>query len=246
MPTNITVTNPASNEIVVSSSYLQSQGSVSRLGSSQIEHTSATNALVDDIFFKFYRCSDAGGTKTYSALDVSGSIADSTIESRFLTMLFTQYYGDSTIVSDIGGPFPDIAERLSGVETPTNPLSASLTMTPSAAKGNYVEFVGMGLSSFIGANYINGDTSFRATAVWGTRVGQVHLTDVDPLNSPNALYDNSDSGCWQFDDFNCDGIIVYTNLASGAFFSAGLSCWSQMLCVWPIGSLTLLVYTSSP
>src|SRR6056300_1205128 len=103
MPTNITVTNPASNEIVVSSSYLQSQGSVSRLGSSQIEHTSATNALVDDIFFKFYRCSDAGGTKTYSALNVSGSIADSTIESQFLTMLFTQYYGDSTIVTDIGG-----------------------------------------------------------------------------------------------------------------------------------------------
>jgi len=239
MPTNITVTNPASNEIVVSSSYLQSQGSVSRLGSSQIEHTSATNALVDDIFFKFYRCSDAGGTKTYSALNVSGSIADSTIESQFLTMLFTQYYGDSTIVTDIGGSFPDIAERLSGVENPTTPLADALRMTSSEAKGNYVEFVGMGLSSFIGANYINGDTSFRPTAVWGTRVGQVHLTDVDPLNSPNALYDNSDSGCWQFDDFNCDGIIVYTNLASGAFFSSGLSCWSQMLCVWPILADTL-------
>ena len=239
MPTNITVTNPASNEIVVSSSYLQSLGSVNRLGSSQIEHTSATNALVDDIFFKFYRCSDTSGTKTYSALDVSASIADSTIESRFLTMLFTQYYGDSTIVSDIGGSFPDIAERLNGVNLPTNPLSSTLTMTPSGAKGNYVEFVGMGLSSYIGANFINGDSPDRPAAVWGTRVGQVHLTDVDPLNSPNALYDNSDTGCWQFDWFNCDGIIVYTNLASGAFFASGLSCWSQMLCVWPILADTL-------
>ncbi len=50
MPTFVTVTNPASNEIVVSSSYLQGAGSVNRLGPSQIEHTSATNALVNDMF----------------------------------------------------------------------------------------------------------------------------------------------------------------------------------------------------
>ena len=54
------------------------------------------------------------------------------------------------------------------------------------------------------------------------------------------MYDNSDSGCWQFNDyFNADGIIVYTNLLGGAFSNAGLSCWSQMLCVWPILADTL-------
>jgi hypothetical protein len=42
MPTLVTVTQPASNEIILSSSYLQAQGSVARLGASQIEHTSAT------------------------------------------------------------------------------------------------------------------------------------------------------------------------------------------------------------
>jgi len=239
MPTNITVTNPASNEIVVSSPFLQGLGSVNRLGSSQIEHTSATNALVGDIFFKFYRCSDTSGTKVYSALDVSSAIADSTIESRFLTMLFTQYYSNNTIVNDIGGSFPDLAERLNGVESPATNLATSLTMTPSAARGNYVEFVGMGLGSWIGANFINGDSVNQASAVWGTRVGQVHLTTTDPLASPNALYDNSDAGCWQFDWFNCDGIIVYTNLLGGAFFAPGLSCWSQLLCVWPILASTL-------
>jgi hypothetical protein len=243
MPTNITVTNPASNEIVVSSSYLQGAGSVNRLGASQIEHTSATNALSNDIFFKFYRCSDTGGTKVYSALDISASIADSNIESQFLTMLLTQYYGDSIIVNDIGGSFSDIAERLSGIAvgSQTTNLSSTLTMTPSGARGNYVEFVGMGLGSWIGANFINGDSINRATPVWGTRVGQVHLTTVDPLSTPiDALYDNSDSGCWQFNDwFNSDGIIVYTNLLGGSFSAQGLSCWSQLLCVWPILADTL-------
>lgn len=239
MPTFVTVTQPANNEIVVSSSYLQSAGSVNRLGASQIEHTSSTNALINDIFFKFYRCEDTGGTKNYSALDVSGAISNSTIESQFLTMLLTQYYGDSLIVNDISGPFPDIAERLSGA-TITNPLATSLTMTPSAEKGNYVEFVGMGIGSWIGANFINGGSINRATPVWGNRVGQVHLTTVDPLSSPNALYDNSDSGCWNFNDwFSADGIIVYTNLLGGAFFAPGLSVWSQLLCVWPILADTL-------
>ena len=239
MPTFVTVTNPASNEIVVSSSYLQGAGSVNRLGASQIEHTSSTNALINDIFFKFYRCNDTTGTKVYSALDVSGAIADSTIESQFLTMLLTQYYGDSIIVNDIGGSFPDIAERLSGSAI-TNPLSTTLTMTPSAERGNFVEFVGMGLGSWIGANYINGGSINRSTPVWGNRVGQVHLTTIDPLNSPNAIYDNTDGGCWQFDSyFNCDGIIVYTNLLNGAFSAQGLSCWSQLLCVWPILADTL-------
>lgn len=240
MPTLVTVTNPAVNEIVVSSSYLQSAGSVNRLGPSQIEHTSATNALVDDIFFKFYRCDDSSGSKVYTPLDVSFAISNVTIENQFLTMLFSQYYGDSIFVNDIGGSFIDIAERLNGVETPTTPLQTSLTM-PSASS-NYVEFVGMGLSSWVGANYINGGSVGRPAEVWGTRVGQVHLTDVDPTVSPvNALYDNADGGCWQFSDFNTDGIIVYTNLLSGgAFFAPGLSVWSQMLCVWPILADTLL------
>jgi hypothetical protein len=239
MPTFVTVSTPATNEIVVSSSYLQSAGSVNRLGASQIEHTSSTNALINDIFFKFYRCSDAGGTKVYTPLDVSASIGNSTIESQFLTILLSQYYGDSLIVNDIGGPFPDLAERLSGA-TITNPLATSLTMTPSGERGNYVEFVGMGLGSWIGANFINGGSINRATPVWGNRVGQVHLTTVDPLNSPNALYDNSDSGCWNFNDwFNTDGIIVYTNLLGGAFSAPGLSVWSQLLCVWSILADTL-------
>lgn len=230
----ITVTNPSSNEIVVSSTYLENLGSVNRLGASQIAHTSATNAMVDDIFFKFYTCDDSGATKSYSALDISSSIADATIKSRFLTMLFTQYYGNNTIVTEIGGSFPDIAERLSGtpVGDQTTDLSNSLTMPASTA--NFVEFVGMGLGSYVGANYINGNSSGRVSSVWGTRVGQVHLTSVDPTSSPNALYDNTDSGCWNFNSYNCDGIIVYTNLFSGAFFASGLSCWSQLLCVWPI------------
>ena len=99
-------------------------------------------------------------------------------------------------------------------------------MTPSGNRGNYVEFVGMGVGSWVGANFINGDSINRATPLWGTRVGQVHLTTTDPLSSPiEALYDNSDSGCWQFNDyFNADGIIVYTNLLGGAFSNPGLSC----------------------
>jgi hypothetical protein len=240
MPTLVTVTNPAVNEIVVSSSYLQSAGSVNRLGPSQIEHTSATNALVDDIFFKFYRCDDSSGSKVYTPLDVSFAISNVTIENQFLTMLFSQYYGDSIFVNDIGGSFIDIAERLNGVVTPSTPLQSTLTM-PSASS-NYVEFVGMGLSSWVGANYINGGSVGRPTALWGNRVGQVHLTSTDPTVTPvNALYDNADSGCWQFSDFGTDGIIVYTNLLSnGAFFAPGLSVWSQMLCVWPILADVLL------
>ena len=239
MPTLVNVTNPSVNEIVVSSSYLQGVGSVNRLGASQIEHTSATNALTGDIFFKFYRCVDSSGSKVYSALDVSSAISNATVENRFLTMLLPQYYNDSILVNDIGGSYVDIAERLSGVVTPTTPLSSTLSMPSSSS--NFVEFVGMGLSSWVGANYINGGSSGRSTSVWGTRVGQVHVTNIDPTVSPvNAIYDNSDSGAWQFSaDFNTDGIIVYTNLAGSAFVSSGLSCWSQLLCVWPILASTL-------
>lgn len=236
---NITITTPAVNEILVSSSYLINLGQTNRLGPSQIEHTSTTNALIGDIFFKFYRCVDVGGIKTYSALDISSAIADSAVESRFLTMLFTQYYGDSSTVSEIGGSFPDLAERLSGVESPTTNLAATLTM-PSQSS-SYLEFVGMGLSSWVGANYINGESSGRSSALWGTRAGQVHITGLDPLDSSiSKVYDNSDSGCWQFDStFNCDGIIVYTNMMGGAFTNPGLSVWSQILCVWPILASTL-------
>ena len=44
MPSLVTVTTPALDEIVVSSSYLQGVGEVERLGASQIEHTSARNS----------------------------------------------------------------------------------------------------------------------------------------------------------------------------------------------------------
>ena len=188
MPTFVTVTTPVVNEIVVSSSYLQGVGAVNRLGASQIEHTSATNTLSNDIFFKFYRCTDTWGTKTYSNIDIRASIQNSTIESRFLTMLFSQYYFDNLIVNDIGGSFPDLAERLSGVVTPSTNLSSTLTMTPTGNRGNYVEFVGMGVGSWVGANFINGDSVNRATPLWGTRVGQVHLTTTDPLVSSNRSF----------------------------------------------------------
>jgi len=239
MPTLVTVTQPESNEIVLSSSYLEAQGSVARLGASQIEHTSATNALVDDIFFKFYLCNDSIGEKLYLPLDVSAAVSDPTVLNQFLTMLFTQYYGDSTFVADIGGAFIDIAERLSGSVTSTN-LSETLTV-PDSASTSYVEFVGMGVGSYVGANYINGGTGERPSQVWGTRVGQVHVTAIDPLASPKqeSLYDNTDSGCWQFSDYGCDGIIVYTNISGSATFAPGLSVWSQLLCTWPIIAETL-------
>lgn len=234
MPTNITVTNPSSNEIVVSSTYLQNLGSVNRLGDSQKEHTSNTNALTGDIFFKFYLCNDSLGSKTYSPLDISSAISNSTVENRFLTMLFPQYYNDSTIVSDIGGAYVDIAERLSGVVTPSTNLSTTLTL-PASGSTDYVEFVGMGMGSYVGATYINGGTAERPTPLWGTRIGQVHLTSIDPTDSPvNAIYDNADRGCWNFSDYGCDGYIVYTNFFSTAFSARGQSAWSQMLCVWPI------------
>lgn len=235
MPTNITVTNPTSNEIVVSSSYLQNLGAVSRLGASQIEHSpSSTISLNEDIFFKFYLCSDTLGTKSYFPLDVSSAISNSTVQNRFLSMLFPQYYNDSTIVADIGGAYIDIAERLSGVNPPTNPLATTLSI-PASASTNYVEFVGMGLGSYVGANFINGGSTDRPSQFWGTRVGQVHITSIDPTSSPvNAIYDNSDNGCWKFSDYGCDGYIVYTNLTSTAFSSPSLACWSQLLCVWSI------------
>ena len=166
MPTFVTVTTPAVNEIVVSSSYLQGVGAVNRLGASQIEHTSATNTLSNDIFFKFYRCTDTGGTKTYSNIDIRASIQNSTIESRFLTMLFSQYYFYNLIVNDIGGSFPDIAERLSGVVTPSTNLSSTLTMTPSGNE-KLCRVLGMGVGSWVGANFINGDSVNRATPLWG-------------------------------------------------------------------------------
>jgi hypothetical protein len=235
---SVTITTPANNHIVVSSTRAQGLGSVNRIGPAQIARTSSTNAMIGDIFFKFYRCDDSSGSKVYTALDVSSAIANSTIQSRFLTMLMIQYYQDTTIVNDIGGSFPDLAERLSGVGTPTTNLATSITMPGSSA--NFVEFVGMGLGSYVGAEFINGNSTERASSVWGTRVGQVHLTDVDPTVSPvNALYDNSDAGCWSFDRYNCDGIIVYTNLFGSAFSASGASCWSQMLCVWPILASTL-------
>lgn len=233
MSNHVTVTTPANNHIVVSSSLAQSIGQVSRLGEAQIARTTSTNAMTGDIFFKFYRCDDSSGSKVYTALDVSTAIADSTVKANFLTMLMIQYYQYSSIVSDIGGSFGDLAERLSGLAVTSVNLATTLTMP--ASNTNFVEFVGMGLGSYVGAEFINGNSTERGSSVWGTRVGQVHVTDVDPTVSPvNALYDNSDSGCWSFSRYNCDGIIVYTNMFGNAFSSPGGGCWSQMLCVWPI------------
>ena len=238
MPSLVTVTQPANNEILVSSSYLQGLGSYGRIGASQIEHTTETNELTGDIFFKFYTCNDSTGSKVYSALDVSSAISNATIENRFLTFIFSQFYNDPTFVADIGGAMIDISERLSGSGTLTNNLAANLTMPSAADNPNYLEFVSMGVGSFVGATYINGDNSIPNTlgSLRGTRVGQIHMTSVDPLASPTqeSLYDNSDSGCWQFSDYGVEGIIVYTNLFGGAFDQAGLDIWSQLLCVYPI------------
>jgi hypothetical protein len=242
MPTLVTVSQPANNEILVSSAYLQGLGVTSRLGESQIEHTGQGRglALTGDIFFKFYTCNDSSGSKVYSALDVSSAISNATIENRFLSLLFTQYSNDAAFVADVGGAMVDIAERVTGSGSLTNNLAATLTLPAAASNPNYLEFVDMGLSSYFGATYINGDNNIANTrpSLRGTRVGQVHVTGVDPLSSPvDAKYDNSDTGCWQFSDYNTEGIIVYTNLVGERnpnFELNGLSVWSQFLCVYPI------------
>jgi hypothetical protein len=227
------------NTITVNSTYAQGLGAVARLGSAQREFTSNTVALVSDIFFKFYSCDDSTGTKVYSPIDVT-SLSATAIE-RFLTMVFLNYYSDSTIVnflSTTANSFSPLAQRLSGVVTPDVPLASTLTMPANTS--NFVEFVGMGLGSYFGAKYVNdGVAGFPPGSVWGTRVGQVHITSTDPLGPApiEALYDNSDSGCWQFSDFNTNGVIVYTNLTSGAFNPPrGLGHWGQVLCLWPVVS----------
>ena len=231
MSSLVTVSQPASNEILVSSPYIQALGSVNRLGELQRELTTDSNSLIGDIFFKFYRCDDSSGTKVYSALDVSSAVAQSTLIDRFLTLLFSNYYQDSTLVDDIGGSFPDISERLSGA-TPTNSLASSLSMPASVS--NYIEYVGLGISSYFGATYVNGGHPDQPTSVWGNRVGQVFVTDKDPLVAGEKMYDNSDSGCWTFSDYGCDGIIVYTNSMGGAWSAPGLNVWSQLFATQPI------------
>lgn len=232
---NLTVTNPAVNEIYISSSFL-SAVTTSRLGPALTEFTSNTPYGLSNrtIFFKFYRCDDSGVSKVYTPLDVS-STSDVMID-RFVTMLMLNYWAVSDLVANIdptgSGGFEALAERLGDIVTPTSNLSSTLTMPSSAS--NFVEFVGMGLGSWVGAQYINGNSTQRATSVWGNRVGQVHITSVDPTSSPiNAIYDNGEPGCWNFSNFGCDGIIVYTNMAS-VFGSSGLGHWGQTLCVWPI------------
>jgi hypothetical protein len=161
---------------------------------------------------------------------------------RFLTMVFLNYYNDNTIVSFLStqsNSFTPLAQRLADVVVPDTPLSSTLTMPANTS--NFVEFVGMGMGSYVGAKYVNDGASamFSPGPLWGTRVGQVHITSTDPLGPApiEALYDNSDSGCWQFSDFNTNGVIVYTNLTSGAFSPPrGLGHWGQMLCVWPLVS----------
>jgi len=226
------------NTITITSAYAQGLGVTPRLGAAQIQFTSPNVSLVNDIFFKFYSCDDSTGTKVYTPIDITGVSALAT--ERFLTMVFLIYHADSTIVnflSTVGNSFSPLAERLNGVVTPTVPLSDGLTMPSDTS--NFVEFVGMGMGSYVGAKYVNDGTAdfFNPGALWGTRVGQVHITTTDPEGPApiEALYDNSDSGCWQFSDFNTNGVIVYTNLMSGAFSPPrGLGHWGQILCVWPL------------
>lgn len=154
------------------------------------------------------------------------------------TMIFLIYYQNTTLVSElstVANSFTPLAQRLQDNPTPTTPLSQTLTM-PSIGS-NFLEFVSMGAGSFVGSGLINANSAYDAApSPWGTRVAQVVLTTTDPLASPpiEALYDNSDSGCWQFRDFNCNGVVVYTNLLNGGFSPNGLSVWSQIACVWPL------------
>lgn len=231
MSSLINISQPSLNEILVSSPYIQALGRISRVGDLQKTFTSPTNALVGDIFFKFYTCDDSSGSKVYSTLDVSSALSDSTIVNQFLTMLFSNYYVDSNLVTDIGGSFPDLRERFLD-QTPTTSLSTTLAMPSSSA--NFLEFVDMGMNSYIGANYINGDSTDQVTALWGNRVGQVHITDQDPLQVGEKIYDNTDEGCWRFSNYNTNGIIVYTNCASSAWEFFGMNTWTQTFCVWPI------------
>lgn len=229
----VSASNPTNNEIVLSAPSLVGTPTA-RLGAAQIQFTTNNISLVEDVFFKFYTCTDAFG-KVYTPLDVSSAFANPTIMAQLQTMVFLAYYQNETLVAELSDTFTPLAERLSNVPTPTTALATSLSMPPSTS--NFVEFVSMGLGSFVGAGLINANSAYDgANSPWGTRVAQVHLTTTDPLGPApiEALYDNSDSGCWRFSDFNCDGIIVYTNLLGGAFSPSGLSVWSQIACVWPI------------
>jgi len=228
------------NTITVSSTYIQNLGAVNRLGSAQIEFTTPTVQMQEDIFFKFYLCNDSGAEKIYTELNIEAATALDM--ERVLTMVFLNYYNDSTVVDELsllGNSFEPLAERLQSVVTPTTPLASDITMPANTT--NYVEFVGMGLGSWVGAYYINGGVTGR-TKVWGNRVAQVHITTTDPLGPApiEALYDNTDLGCWTFNRFGVNGVIVYTNLTGGAFTpSQGLGHWGQVLCVWPIVSRIL-------
>lgn len=234
----VTATNPSVNEIVFSAPSLIGV-STPRLGQAQREFTSANTALQSSIFFKFYTCTDGGSPKVYTPLDVSAAFANATVIERMTTMVFLAYYQNTTLVSELATSFSPLAERLQNNPTPSVPLSSSITMPPNTC--NFVEFVSMGLGSFVGAGLINANSAYDgAVSPWGTRVAQVILTATDPLGPApvEALYDNSDTGCWRFSDYNCDGIVVYTNLLSSAFAPVGLSVWSQIACVWPVIAFT--------
>jgi len=236
----VTATNPVSNEIVLSAPSLVGV-STPRLGQAQREFTTDDVELQAPIFFKFYECDDSTGTKVYTPLNVSIAFANATVMERMMTMVFLVYYQNNTLVSELSATansFNPLAERLQGSISPLTPLSDTLAMPPNTS--NFVEFVSMGAGSFFGAGLINANSAYDAApSPWGTRVAQVHLTTTDPLGPApiEALYDNSDTGCWRFHAFNCNGIVVYTNLLSGAFSPSGLSVWSQIACVWPIIAL---------
>lgn len=237
----VSYTNPNSNELVFSAPTLVGV-SIPRLGEAQKEFTSNTISLQNDIFFKFYICDDSLGTKDYTPLSVSSAFLNTTIMERMATLIFLAYYQNATLVSELSTTtgaltFSDLAQRLSGVGTPTNNMLDTINFPVGRTASRFVEFVSMGLGSFVGAGLINAKSAYDgADSPWGTRVAQVHLTTIDPLGTPpiEALYDNSDSGEWLFSDFNCNGVIVYTNLLGGAFSPSGLSVWIQLACVWPV------------
>ena len=237
----VSYSNPNPNELVLSAPSLLGV-STPRLGQAQIQFTSNNFSLQNDIFFKFYDCDDSTGTKVYTPLDVSSVFSNSTIMERLATFALLAYYQNNTLVEELstttGSPtFRDLAQRLANNPTPTNNLSSTVTIPGSRDTSRFVEFVSMGLGSFVGAGLINANSAYDgAQSPWGTRVAQVHLTTTNPLGTPpiEALYDNSDSGEWRFSDFNCNGVVVYTNLLTGAFSPSGLSVWIQIACVWPI------------
>ena len=225
---NTTIT---ANRIDINSDTLRDLGAIPKLGESLIEHTGNGIEFSGDVFFEFWQVSESlSGEKSYSQIDLS-SLSATALE-RMNTMLFLNYYNNSELVSELSAvdnSFQPLAERLTGSITTTD-LATNLNMPNSSS--SFVEFVGMGLGSYFGATYINGGSDQIGTSTWGNRVAQVHVTSQNPNAAGEKIYDNSDSGCWRFNNFFSTGVIVYTNCTSA--FTNGFGHWAQYLCVWPV------------